>query len=382
MTAEQAMTATLEVTGGLHAGGRLALSESGMMVLGRATTCDLILGDEGVAERHCLIATHGASVQIRALDGAVEFSDGGRLEPPASAPLAPGRTFRLGAAEITLLDPAADAAGKDHAAATTNGEKLDNDDAVTRPGRGRVVPLPPMNLGSLAMVGVALTLTGLAYGMMGGQSQEVPGEESAQEVEEMPSDTMDLSTTDEAMATPDGESLAENVQEVLRLSGVRARTEYAGDGEVRVIGHFGDGERARHAIESRAMRAINGLERIVQVNLDEEPDDEEAEPESKPEVVQRMVGGDDPYLVLDDGSRLYPGAALGSGVEFRGVKEGRAVIDYGDALHRVDVVGQSLDDLARERGERIDAAASQEGAARIRTVEEVQQLLDSEQGES
>lgn len=362
MQRDNSRIGALEVTAGLHLGGRLALTDNCMMVVGSGTSCDLILGDEGVCERHCLIATHGDLIQVRALDGVVQLAEGGRIEPPGSVSIQVGRTLHLGEAAITLTDGSepALAAGTTDDASSTNTETQHASRSTE--AKHNVVPIPPMNIGSIVFLGAALTLTGFAYGMMGGGSDGVgasaPIERPAENRDNDDSRTKIEPTA--ALTDPEtqGDAIANDVQEVLRLSGIRARTEYISDGEVRVLGHFGDGQRAREVIESRAMRAINGLERIVQVNLDQ-PSRPEQEPnrDQGPTVsVRRVVGGDDPFMVLNDGSRVYPGATFGDSARFRDVSFGRAVIEYDGERRRVDVVGRTLDEIADADGQPIESS--------------------------
>lgn len=380
----------LEVTAGLHAGGRLALTDNCMMVLGSGTSCDLILGDEGVCERHCLIATHGDLIQVRALDGVVQLAEGGRIEPPGSVSIQVGRTLHLGEATITLTDgsePATPADPPDDASST----ETDTQGAPGPSDRKRnVVPIPPMNVGSIVFLGAALTLTGFAYGMMGGESDDI-GDPAIIERSDENRDNDDSRTKIETTAAitgpkTQGAAIANDVQEVLRLSGIRARTEYTSDGEVRVIGHFGDGRRAGQVIESRAMRAIDGLERIVQVNLDrpEEPE-EDSEPQKRErpvERVRRIVSGEDPFMVLSDGSRVYPGAELDSGVMFRGIDAGHAVIEYDGDRRRVNVVGRTLDEIADAKGQPTGESEKVDRGSGVSAITPVGQQLVNEQGES
>lgn len=390
MQRDNSTIGALEVTAGLHAGGRLALTDNCMMVLGSGTSCDLILGDDGVCERHCLIATHGDLIQVRALDGVVQLAEGGRIEPPGSVSIQVGRTLHLGEATITLTDgsePVIPAETTNDAASTeTDAQSAAN----SSERKNSVVPIPPMNIGSIVFLGAALTLTGFAYGMMGGGSEEVKGEAAVERSAESP-DSGDNGSKVEPTANltdpqSEGDAIANDVQEVLRLSGIRARTEYTSDGEVRVIGHFGDGQRAREVIESRAMRAIDGLERIVEVNLDQpnEPkDNSKPQKNQEPAVsVRRVVGGDDPFMVLNDGSRVYPGAEFGGSVRFREISRGQAILEYNGERRRVDVVGRTLDEIADAQGEPIESSRGKGRETGGTSSTPVSQQLVNEQGES
>jgi len=360
MTQENAAKEPLEITGGLHAGGRLPLTKNGMMVLGSAMSCDLILRDEGVCERHCLVAMSGGSVHVRPLDGIVVLGDGGRVQPPESVVLEPGRAFQIGAAELTLSESGAEAqpengGPRDGTATAREGVQAGQN------GRGDGLDSPRWKIAAAVVVGSALTLTGIAYAMVGSRQSEDLAKGQSQ-LESSENEVAGAGADNDSSGDPetgggarnqerDGDALAESVNKVLRLSGIQARTEYKGDGEVRVIGHFGDGDRVSEVIKSRSMRAVDGLERIVQVNLSKKAEGEASQKQADRHRVRRMVGGEDPYLVLDDGSRMYPGATIASGAVFRGVSGGKAMIDYGDTIRLVEAAGRPLEELAEVQGE-------------------------------
>jgi hypothetical protein len=124
-----------------------------------------------------------------------------------------------------------------------------------------------------------------------------------------------------------GTAVAHDVTEVLRLSGIACEAHYDGDGVVTVRGHFGDPQVVSSIVLSRAMREIDGLKRVLVVNLDQH-----AAPASDPGLppggrIVAAVPGRDPYVTTADGSRYYLGATLPQRGRLSGVLAGEVLVE-------------------------------------------------------
>lgn len=66
----------LRVFSGIHAGAEVRLPERGILMIGRADDCDLIISDPGIAEHHCVLTVVDDQVLLRTLEGRVEIEGG------------------------------------------------------------------------------------------------------------------------------------------------------------------------------------------------------------------------------------------------------------------------------------------------------------------
>jgi hypothetical protein len=71
-----------------------------------------------------------------------------------------------------------------------------------------------------------------------------------------------------AVTSRSGASIAHDVAEVLRMSGITCEAQYNGDGAVTVSGHLGDPKALEAIIKSRSVSEIVGLKRVLAINLD------------------------------------------------------------------------------------------------------------------
>jgi type III secretion protein D len=123
-----------------------------------------------------------------------------------------------------------------------------------------------------------------------------------------------------------GPSIAQDVVEVLRLSGIASEGKYTSAGTVTVTGHLGDPHALEAIIQSRAMREIVGLKRVVVANLDHPGAAGAGTPVDGTRVVS-AIDGKDPYVVTADGSRYYAGASLPQGGKLVGVHAGEILVE-------------------------------------------------------
>lgn len=87
----------LRVFGGIHAGAEVRLPERGILMIGSADDCDLIIGDPGTAPHHCVLTVVGDQVLLRTLEGEVDVEGGGR-----NTVLEHFRLFHLGEAAFAV----------------------------------------------------------------------------------------------------------------------------------------------------------------------------------------------------------------------------------------------------------------------------------------
>lgn len=335
------ITLALKVLTGKHAGAEHPLGDQEFLLVGSGDDCEIILTDDGIAPHHCLITRQGRDLWLRPLDAQVR-SDDVTWTPGETGALAVGRALRLGQSSIAIQSalPA-----------------ITVDQPQTPPrkrSRWRVLGTALSTLCLLAVTGVYFQGDVQAY--WPGESThpiapDVP--DSLAEVHS-PADLPwirsvvgDYRALDTRLSSvdirPTGQDpLARDVQEILRLSGIAAAARTLGAGEVEITGHFGDGEQIAAIVQSRAMREIEGLERVVAVNLDQAV---AAEPEPAPPApprVTQLVTGPDPYLVTEDGSRYYPGATLPDGSVLVDVEAAHMVVEQEQQRYRVLAAGQPL----------------------------------------
>jgi hypothetical protein len=91
--------ATITVTGGLHAGASVLLSESADLVIGSGADANLVLVDEGIAARHATLSLKGKLLTLTAHHEGVRVF-GHALAAGRTTVLRPGASFRIGDAQI------------------------------------------------------------------------------------------------------------------------------------------------------------------------------------------------------------------------------------------------------------------------------------------
>jgi hypothetical protein len=142
-------------------------------------------------------------------------------------------------------------------------------------------------------------------------------------------------------------AIADDVAEVLRLSGVTCNAQYDGDGSVSVRGHLGNPQALSKVIQSRAMREIVGLKRVLAFNLDDpghDPGHVDMRPADDPSPADTMrivsaISSEDSYVVTADGSRYYVGAALPQGGRLTGVQEGEVLVERNGQVEHLKLPG-------------------------------------------
>ena len=298
----------LDIRAGVHRGARIPVQDGEPLLVGSGRDCDIVLSDTEVAPHHCLVACSGGRLSVRAVDaelgiGAHRLRPGQRWRAVVS-----GDALRIGGAEFRVRR----AGGTGEARSETPLPAW-----MLRPGRR-------LGLGDRAALGVTLgggvvAVTAAAIliaSPLGSERADAnaalgatPGGPSAT----APGNAAPVSVSATATAEParTGEHIAEDVAEVLRLSGIESEASFLGNGRVKVRGHLGPEDALKEIIHSRAMRDIQGLNRVVAVNFDAEP--RQTPPAESAQRVIAVVDGKDPYLVTQGGSRYYTGARLPGG---------------------------------------------------------------------
>ena len=362
--AAKAVPLALRVVSGFHNGAARALERRDVLMIGNATDCDVILADAGVGRHHCLIARNGNKLSVRAVDSALSV-DNQTVSPGEPLPVKPGARISIGEATLSVVvtsdAPPQGAWNPPNSAAEAAA-------SIAQTWRG--APWWATALLAVTVGGAVLwTTQGLWFVDEGPHSMQAPevdavvksmgiGDEVA--VREKPGgkmvvqgvvpdahaetqlrDKLKTDAPEAVVQVRSGPEVADDVSEILRLKGIDATANYEGQGQVRVHGHLGDEGALSSTIQSRAMRDIQGLKKVIAVNLDRsQPPARNDGPKSK--RVISVAGGRDPYLVTADGSRYYVGAQLPGGSRLVAVEGSEIVLDSAGKTERRTGVGSLL----------------------------------------
>ena len=287
----------LQIIAGLHSGASAALGAGETLLIGTGEDCDVVLSDPGVARHHCILARNVSRIAVRAIDDVLIVGEEARVGPGQLLWIAPETELRLGDATVEIT-----------ATAGTGAAHTQAQDPDPHPF-DRVGPFRRYHWGiaGIAIMACAASLTHYvgAHSLQGdSQSAKVTAPASSRT----------------------GTAVAHDVAEVLRLSGVAGEVQYTGPGTVTVRGHLGDPKALAALIQSRAMREIKGLQRVLAVNLDQ--------PSSAP-ATEQVAGGQivavsdsrEPYVTTADGARYYLGAQLPQGGRLAGLLNGDVLIE-------------------------------------------------------
>lgn len=324
------------VMSGSHRGASCTLRRGTVAVIGQRDDCDVILSDDGIAPHHCIVSNVDDVLMVRAVDGAVTIN-GHRIEPGDPRPLPAFEALNLTDSVQVLVGERSDSRWQD----------LLKDIAV----RSLDTPPPPRRwpVATAAMFAIAASVTAAAMMLRDDTLVALPAQmpEVKRVVEEMALPEVSVikagdeirvqgvvvrtSARDELaekmavlgsgldFAVRTGDEISTDVREVLRMSGLRARTRYGGAGEVVVSGAFEDEQRLLEVLRSRAVLDVVGLSKVT-VNNETVPIEtlrDETIPDSKKIVA--VVRGGDPYLITADGARYYIGAQLPSGAQLHDI---------------------------------------------------------------
>ncbi|WP_158628744.1 FHA domain-containing protein [Dyella choica] len=345
----------LRVFSGVHAGAEFRLPERGILMVGQADDCDLILGDAEIRDHHCVLTVVGDQVLLRALNGEVEIQER-RVADGENVALEPFTMVRLGKVWFAIgphwserwlsLDNAID-----HAAVRVAEKQL--------AGRRRGVLAIATALLAFALVvllgswkvshpanihprsaseqleatqGILhqMSLQHVVANIDGGDRLVVHG--VVGNVAQLPELKRKLSaaglTTE--LAVRDWPSVAKQVKDIFGMHGYTVETRLLDQGLIEVDGHFGDPDNTervkREVLGSADMQNLNsdvGLNLALR-NYDERKPEAPKLDEGK--LIQHVSSGADSYVVTRDQSRYYPGSSLPQGGIFVGVTSDQNIL--------------------------------------------------------
>ncbi|MGY6518267.1 MAG: FHA domain-containing protein [Lysobacteraceae bacterium] len=344
-TANASETWQLKVLSGTHAGASRRCGHRDVLLLGSTDDCDLILTDTGVGLRHCLLTFADGRVFARAIDAPVTLA--GRVLAPGSTPrpMEPMQELLVGSVRI-CLGPEDDERWPDKAPVA----EPDPTDAA--PGQTRVWVLA--GAVTLALVAAVALLWGPPapppdidvgaerLGAVEAILATLPGHEVTAALDDELRPQLRGFVADGATAAQlraqlallpfavdeqvrNGERIAGDVAEVMRLSGLAAQSSWLGAGRVEVRGAFAEQQRLQQALDSPQMAAVAGLREVVPVNT-VPPAERETDPSIEPRFrIVRVQSGADPFIVTADGGHFYVGAALPTGEQLLAISEDHMV---------------------------------------------------------
>lgn len=346
----------LRLIRGVHAGAERRCGPGDVVVIGGGDDCDLILADAAVQTHHCIVSVIGSDIGLRAVEAMVRA--GGRE-------IAPGEPVRIAPFEVVEIGSAAFALGL--ASNEEEWARIREAVSTAADGAGADNPAPPTARHRRRLaIGAAIAVAGVVTCAISAQwlrpaaptlaarqemaerivrASELPevrvgGDRGRVRVSGIVAEPAQAEKLREVLgASPaaadidlrSGSNIAQDVVDVLRLSGLPAEGRYLTEGQVEVRGHFGDQAKLQKVIESRAMHEIAGLKKVVTLNTDAPP-----APPSKPvddtKLISEVVGGKDPYIVTKDGSRYYIGATLPGGAKLQAIDGQDVIVDTGNAV--------------------------------------------------
>jgi type III secretion protein D len=299
----------LKVTAGVHKGAVIRLDTADMLVIGASDDCDVILADTGVRSHHCVLKRQADKFFLRTIEGALnvnghEQEPGATIFVPARVPVIIGDAAFEIVAAASPVDVPEELRLDEHSAAKAPPSRAQ---AVSKMLRQR--PLS-VTAAVAAIIATVFAVRAISLGIGAQSAQGVAGQDMAAA----------------AVTSRSGASVAHDVAEVLRLSGITCEAQYNGGGAVTVSGHLGDPRALEAIVKSRAIREIVGLKRVLAVNLDHPGGSMHGTTVDGTRIVS-VVASADPYVVTADGSRYYVGASLPQGGRLAGVKEGEVLVE-------------------------------------------------------
>jgi type III secretion protein D len=299
----------LKVTAGLHKGALIRLDSADMLVIGASEDCDVILADGGVCSHHCVLKRQADKFFLRTIEGALNVN-GHEQDPGATIFLPPQVPVIIGSAAfeivatVSAVDAPAELQATEHSPAKASPSRP--------PSVSQILRWRPLSVTAVvaAIVATVLAVRAISLGISAQSAQSAAGQ----------------ATVAAAVTSRSGASIAHDVVEVLRLSGITCEARYNGDGAVTVSGHLGDPKALEAIVKSRAIREIVGLRRVMAINLDHPGGSMHGTTVDGTRIVS-IVASSDPYVVTADGSRYYVGASLPQGGRLAGVKEGEVLVE-------------------------------------------------------
>lgn len=338
----------LRVFSGVHAGAEFRLPERGILMIGQADDCDLILGDADIRDHHCVLTVVGDQVLLRALQGEVE-AQGTHIAEGENITLEHFAMVRLGKVQFAV-GPHWSERWLSLGDATGQGVATVADKQLINRRRG-VLAIACLLLAFAIFVLMAswkvshptlvqprsaeeqlktardilhqMSLMHVVASIDGGHQLVVHGVVgNAAQLPELKQKLSQAGLTSE-LAVRDWPSVAKQVKDIFGMHGYTVETRLLDQGLIEVDGHFGDPDNAEHVkkdvLGSTDMQNLNsdvGLNLALR-NFDERKP--EAPKLDQGKLIQHVSSGEDSYVVTRDQSRYYPGSALPQGGIFVGV---------------------------------------------------------------
>jgi hypothetical protein len=299
----------LKMTAGVHKGAVIRLDTADMLVIGASDDCDVILADTGVRSHHCVLKRQADKFFLRTIEGALNVN-GHEQDPGATIFVPPRIPVVIGSAAFEIID---DASPVDAPAHVNANEHRGAKASAPRPESvSQLLRRRPLSVTAAvaAIVATVFAVRAISLGVSAQSAQGAAGQAIAAA----------------SVTSRSGTSIAHDVAEVLRLSGITCEAQYNGGGTVTVSGHLGDPKALAAIVKSRAIREIVGLKRVMAINLDHPGGSMQGTAVDGTRIVS-VVASADPYVVTADGSRYYVGASLPQGGRLAGVKEGEVLVE-------------------------------------------------------
>jgi hypothetical protein len=396
----------LRLVRGAHRGAERACRDRDVFVIGSAEDCDLVLpGDKGVAAHHCMVRVMGGCLYVRSLDALIKIN-GSEVTPGEPVLVQAFQRVELGHAAFAMgpswspqwgaFDSANDdivdtKLASEHAEMMPDAALQPLQTAAIAPASARKLPvwLLPVALSvSAALAALMFALwPGASTGPLKPQQrlEQVKSMLAGADYREVKAELSDgkitlngVADTGESvralaeklakkniavsMRVLSGEQVADQVRELLKVSGVGARSEYIGDRTVQMTGHFGDGKALALAVGQAAMQDILPGLKVRAVNQDTPaslPAPEQPKFLGAMTGIKSICNATDCFLQVGaNGSTYYIGSELPGGGKLVDVKEAFAVIDFEQNRYKV-----RLKDLYAERISAIPDGTSAEGLA-------------------
>ncbi|HNR90883.1 MAG TPA: FHA domain-containing protein [Dokdonella sp.] len=372
----------LRIVRGLHRRAQRRCEAGGLLVIGRADDCDVILSDEAVQAHHAVIGGGPDAWSLRALDGPLQVGE--RV-------LEPGDALVLDPFEAVVLGTAAFAVGNDGDARWDALDDYQPPSAGVSRSAWRRHRLALVAIGLTASVATAIaavslqpappppapspravlesSVRGVALEQAqigedaGGRLRVVGIAPDQPRIEQLRSELAAHGVRAE-VDVRSGSDIANDVAEVLRLSNLPAKAEYRGNGEVGISGHFGDGKALDAVLASRAVRDIRGLSRFAVFNLDD--GNRPTPPPTTGDDARRIVvavGGNDPYVVMGDGARYFIGAELPCGGVLHAIEGQQVLVTVDGTVRPAACSGATAAVKSTNQGEPAVAVPAESAAA-------------------
>lgn len=289
----------LQVISGLHQGAQLDLLEGSVLTLGSSVENDIVLSDDTVQPHHCVLSHNKGRLFVKPMAANIRHQNK-EIQGFKSFSVVAGQGFEVADVKLQIVSQVTS--------------------RMFWFPKNRVMQLrqKPIKFGIVAfcLVSAVVVLSqslqaDSVLAVMGSSNPKagLPGTELQADtfVTENTTNIVDRETSIQPGLLVE-KDLAKEVGEILRLSQIEAQTKVLEPGVVEARGYFNNQALFQQVVSSRAIRDIDGLRKIVEVNLSDM-----SAPQKSQTQFYKLVVGRDSYLMGRDGSRFYPGAQLTNG---------------------------------------------------------------------